>query len=214
MMKTKNYFLRLLSFFCLGAFFNACSPEYGAHFQASNPPNYAHQQESRAPSNALVQQESPLTVLEKEVGLQSGAEDVQSDALPAARALTALSGIKDFPEVEDTKAQQQEVLRQVHERLENMSRKEKKALRREIRQLRLSTDKEYLYDRAEEFGIEQTDIDENMALLIILAILIPPLAVFLHQGEINKKFWISLLLTLLFFLPGAIYSVLVVLGEL
>ena len=53
----------------------------------------------------------------------------------------------------------------------------------------------------------------NTALLVILAILLPPLAVYLHQGEINTKFWISLLLTLLFFLPGIIYALLVVLGE-
>ncbi|RYD70574.1 MAG: YqaE/Pmp3 family membrane protein [Sphingobacteriales bacterium] len=49
--------------------------------------------------------------------------------------------------------------------------------------------------------------------MIILAILLPPLAVYLHQGEINKKFWISLLLTLLFFIPGVIYALLVVTGE-
>ena len=53
----------------------------------------------------------------------------------------------------------------------------------------------------------------NTALLVILAILLPPLAVYLHQGAINNKFWISLLLTLLFFLPGVIYALLVVLGE-
>jgi len=46
--------------------------------------------------------------------------------------------------------------------------------------------------------------------LIILAIFIPPLAVYLHQGEVNSKFWISLVLTLLFWLPGMIYSLLVV----
>lgn len=50
----------------------------------------------------------------------------------------------------------------------------------------------------------------EQAVLIILAILLPPLAVYLHQGEVNGKFWISLLLTLLFFLPGVIYALLVV----
>jgi len=55
---------------------------------------------------------------------------------------------------------------------------------------------------------------DNKILLIILAILLPPLAVYLHQGEINSKFWISLLLTLLFFLPGVIYALLVVTGEI
>ena len=53
---------------------------------------------------------------------------------------------------------------------------------------------------------------DNTILLCILAILLPPLAVYLHQGEINTKFWISLLLTLLFWLPGVIYALIVVLG--
>uniref|UniRef100_UPI0006850D23 YqaE/Pmp3 family membrane protein n=1 Tax=Cesiribacter andamanensis TaxID=649507 RepID=UPI0006850D23 len=47
-------------------------------------------------------------------------------------------------------------------------------------------------------------------LLVIITILLPPLGVFLHQGEINAKFWISLLLTLLFYVPGLIYSLLVI----
>jgi len=50
-------------------------------------------------------------------------------------------------------------------------------------------------------------------LLIVLCILLPPLAVYLHEGEINSKFWISILLTLLFWLPGVIYALIVVLGE-
>ncbi|MEO5942172.1 MAG: YqaE/Pmp3 family membrane protein [Ferruginibacter sp.] len=53
----------------------------------------------------------------------------------------------------------------------------------------------------------------NQVLLVILAILLPPLAVYLHEGEINSKFWIDLLLTLLFFLPGVIYALVVVLGK-
>jgi uncharacterized membrane protein YqaE (UPF0057 family) len=52
----------------------------------------------------------------------------------------------------------------------------------------------------------------DKTLLIILAILLPPLAVYLHEGTINSKFWISLLLTLLFFIPGVIYALVVVLG--
>jgi uncharacterized membrane protein YqaE (UPF0057 family) len=54
---------------------------------------------------------------------------------------------------------------------------------------------------------------DNTVLLVILAILLPPLAVYLHQGEINTKFWISLLLTLLFWLPGVIYALIVILGD-
>lgn len=53
----------------------------------------------------------------------------------------------------------------------------------------------------------------NQLLLVILAILLPPLAVYLHEGEINNKFWLDLVLTLLFFLPGVIYALIVVLKK-
>lgn len=53
----------------------------------------------------------------------------------------------------------------------------------------------------------------DQVVLIILAILLPPLAVYLHQDDFNDKFWISVLLTLLFWIPGVIYALLVVLGE-
>jgi uncharacterized membrane protein YqaE (UPF0057 family) len=59
---------------------------------------------------------------------------------------------------------------------------------------------------------KKKDADEKTILLVILAILLPPLAVYLHQGEINNKFWISLLLTLIFWLPGVIYALFVILG--
>lgn len=52
----------------------------------------------------------------------------------------------------------------------------------------------------------------NTVLLAILAVLLPPLAVYLHEGTINGKFWLSLLLTLLFWIPGVIYALIVVLG--
>lgn len=53
----------------------------------------------------------------------------------------------------------------------------------------------------------------NTLLLVILAILIPPLAVYLHEGEINGKFWLDLILTLLFYVPGLIYALIVVLSK-
>lgn len=53
--------------------------------------------------------------------------------------------------------------------------------------------------------------DVHIVLLVLLAILIPPLAVFLVDG-IGNKFWISLILTLLFWVPGVVYALLVVFG--
>lgn len=56
--------------------------------------------------------------------------------------------------------------------------------------------------------------DVDQIVLIILAIFIPPLAVFLVKG-IGNAFWINLILTLLlFWLPGAIHAILIVLGKI
>jgi uncharacterized membrane protein YqaE (UPF0057 family) len=57
------------------------------------------------------------------------------------------------------------------------------------------------------------DPSTNTLLLVILAILLPPLAVYLHEGEINNRFWISLLLTILFWIPGVIYALIIILGD-
>lgn len=54
--------------------------------------------------------------------------------------------------------------------------------------------------------------DTDTLLLVIIAILLPPLAMAIYDG-ISNRFWISLLLTLLFYLPGLIYTLVVILGE-
>jgi uncharacterized membrane protein YqaE (UPF0057 family) len=56
--------------------------------------------------------------------------------------------------------------------------------------------------------------DDRKVLLAILAVIIPPLAVFIHQNDINTKFWVSVILTLCFWIPGVIYSLLVVLDAI
>ncbi|MEM8528353.1 MAG: YqaE/Pmp3 family membrane protein [Bacteroidota bacterium] len=46
---------------------------------------------------------------------------------------------------------------------------------------------------------------------IIVTVFLPPLGVAMHEG-ITSRFWISLVLTLLFFIPGLIYSLYVILN--
>ena len=70
--------------------------------------------------------------------------------------------------------------------------------------------KKYRADK--KAGVADGNVSTNTLLLVILAILLPPLAVALHEHGINGKFWLCLLLTLLFFLPGVIYALIVVLG--
>ncbi len=86
-----------------------------------------------------------------------------------------------------------------------LSKKEKKSRIHEVKkQLKLFREKQRM---------GKTE-DEQTILLVILAILLPPLAVYLHEDAINTKFWISLVLSLLFWIPGVIYALLVVLGAI
>lgn len=45
---------------------------------------------------------------------------------------------------------------------------------------------------------------------IIVAIFLPPVGVAIHEG-ITTRFWICLVLTLIFFVPGLIYALYVIL---
>ena len=85
-----------------------------------------------------------------------------------------------------------------------LSRAERKARIKEVKK----TIREY--KAAKKANAEPST---NTLLLVILAILLPPLAVYLHEGETNNRFWISLVLTLLFWIPGVIYALIVVLGD-
>jgi len=85
----------------------------------------------------------------------------------------------------------------------NLSKAEKKARFGEVKSLVKN------YRQQQNEG--GSDISTNTLLYAILAILLPPLAVGLHEGGINNRFWISLLLSLLFWLPGIIYALVVVL---
>ncbi len=62
--------------------------------------------------------------------------------------------------------------------------------------------------------LQQEKMDDNTLLYLIVAFFIPFLGVLLFEREITNHFWISLLLTLLFWLPGFIYAALVILGEI
>ena len=55
--------------------------------------------------------------------------------------------------------------------------------------------------------------DTDTLLLILIAIFIAPLAMYLYEGDTTNRFWISLLLWLLFVLPGAIYTIYVIATE-
>ncbi|ARD24275.1 MULTISPECIES: YqaE/Pmp3 family membrane protein [Shewanella] len=55
-------------------------------------------------------------------------------------------------------------------------------------------------------------MDTNKLLLIIIAILLPPVAVFLKKG-VGKDLLINVILCLLFFIPGLLHAIWVVIQE-
>jgi uncharacterized membrane protein YqaE (UPF0057 family) len=56
------------------------------------------------------------------------------------------------------------------------------------------------------FGLKENSMD---LLRILIAILLPPLGVFLQEG-IGKHFWINIVLTLLGYIPGIVHAVWVI----
>lgn len=108
-----------------------------------------------------------------------------------------------------------EVIRKAAEEFRALSKKEKKyKLKQAKKTLRE-------YKKAKKAGAEP---DTNTILLAILALLLPPLAVYLHQGVTNNKFWITTLLFLLgilgaftigwyLILASIVYALIVILGN-
>jgi len=83
---------------------------------------------------------------------------------------------------------------------------EKKNVNREVK---INKATRYLLSRISDQP-NTTELNTDQLILVILAIIIPPLAVFLARG-IGTEFWISLILTILFVLPGMVYGLLIVL---
>jgi uncharacterized membrane protein YqaE (UPF0057 family) len=101
--------------------------------------------------------------------------------------------------------------------VEEFSKLSKKGKKERLKEAR----KELKVFKAKKSAGEETDT--NTILLAILAILLPPLAVYLYEGETDNKFWITLLLFVLglfasflfswfFYLAAIVYALIVILG--
>jgi len=97
----------------------------------------------------------------------------------------------------DDAAKATEVTEATKAHWDNLTAKEKRMKRKELKQA--------LKDAKGDGAVIGT------LLLVIIAILLPPLAMAIYDG-ITARFWISLLLTILGYLPGLIYTLVVILG--
>ncbi|MCB0632519.1 MAG: YqaE/Pmp3 family membrane protein [Saprospiraceae bacterium] len=121
---------------------------------------------------------------------------------PTAQAVVRVSPVKaentDVSSAENREMSRKEI-RETKKETRQTHRQKRKEIKQELRQ----TIREWKKGNAS---------NSDLVLLVILAILLPPLAMALYDG-ITNRFWISLLLTILGWLPGVIYTLIIILGE-
>jgi uncharacterized membrane protein YqaE (UPF0057 family) len=105
---------------------------------------------------------------------------------------------------------------------ESISREEKQALRQSIREhkaMARSISRETRNDSevlgATNFSNSQISeaSEPDKVLLIILAILIPPLALYLYEGEWTNRVLLNLILSILCWIPGLIHALVIIIGD-
>ncbi len=200
-MRIKNL-LHLVVVLALGQFLFSCSSAEYYKFSPDKPEAYNTVKEKPAPAVNEVEEVSPSVAelalaaekeKEADLTLEANAEPTPVVAprktAAVVKAPAATEKVK-LVEREMTVAEA-EALAMAKERLNTMTKAEKKELKKEVKEMMRQSG-------------SRTSVVE-----IILAILLPPLAVFLHDG-IGTSFWINIILTLLFVLPGIIHALLVV----
>ncbi len=180
----------------------ACSSAKYYEFAASKPA-YNHQKAKPAPEAevaptmseiALTAADEKVVAVEAEPVLEaSTAKPVATVAAPKAKTPVAEPVVTATREVKANVVTEAAAMAMAKERIASMTKAEKKEFKKELKEA-----------IKQEGRGGRTNIVE-----IILAIFIPPLAVFLHDG-IGTSFWINIILTLLFFIPGVIHALLVV----
>ena len=92
-----------------------------------------------------------------------------------------------------------ETIKSAVDEFSNLSKSEKKSRLKDVKKALKE------YKKAKREG--KSDDDARLILLVILAILLPPLAVFLKEEELNYKFVLSLLLCLLAIFTFALWII-------
>ena len=151
---------------------------------------------------------------------------VASHAQTPMQTLPVTSEVAKLEASSTEASPQLELVKTVKEKLSehsNLSIKQKKMVDRKFDQLEnklakhAAKEKSIWKDRELSMNIssksEISEADNETILYALLALFIPPLAVALYEDDITSHFWIALLLTLLFFLPGVIYALVIILGD-
>lgn len=192
-----NFYQKFIIMGTISCFLFSCAPNYTAHFQQKD---YKMSRYTIEDSN---EQAEPVALTDAEQ--EAILEDVEIKKV--VFEAEEVQKLVEQPANEVIKPKSKEELIQALKDNPgatvafNLDKKERKALKREV--------KEQLKTHKESASIMQTRGGESKILYYILAIFIPPLAVFLWRG-IGSDFWINLLLTLLFLIPGIVHAIIVI----
>ena len=158
----------------------SCAPRYGAHFQKSSRSEY----DTKVTANHQVQ---PLTTPENEnIDWSNVTASIDDKVLESPIMQVVKKHAEKVKTLENSTAPVKEVKKEMKVSKRDFRKEIKAEFKREIKRAKAAGDGDY-------------------TLMMILGILIAPLGVGLTYG-IGTEFWISLLLFLLFWLPGAIYG--------
>lgn len=208
----KNYFFTWSSLLVMLLFVAGCSPKYGAHFAPAKHDAYAGSDEY--PTAVVTAPEQTPLLAAEPAEVPGAAAKRAEEAGVETVVLEPVAPVPATEAVVSVKKQQKKVLRELRQKLKHMSKAEREVFGEQVlhqlQQQHLSNG--FTASDAAPLAPPPADIDP--VLLTIITIFIPPLGVYLHQGVINEKFWISLVLTILFFIPGLIYSLLVIFDKI
>lgn len=193
-MKMKNL-LQFVFVLLVGQFLFSCNSAKYYEFAASNQTPYKVAKQ-KVTQEATTAETTTVTEIALAAAHENETKKQVAPMLEASNTPAVADPVKTPKAVNEVVAPENTLteaaaIAMAKERVENMTSSEKKAFKKELKEVMRQ-------DRGSANIVE-----------IILAIFIPPLAVFLHDG-LGNTFWISLLLTLLFLLPGIIYALLIV----
>jgi|GEM_PF-3949664 len=85
-------------------------------------------------------------------------------------------------------------------------KRDKKAKLEALKAYKVAQRDQFVLAREKGFDNEEEGATNHLYLLALLALLLPPLIVYLHEGEISNNFYLAVLLTLCFWFPGMIFA--------
>ncbi len=188
--------------------FSSCAQRSGFQASESNYDGYKLEDGNYKKSKVLAVKPSVETIEE----LAQSNENNENETVTASLndnyiPVTHEKELETASLKQNTKAQKTEVKSELKQKV---TREEKKELRKSLKNLRKNPASEEAKTFRDRLKDKLTRGSDEDLLLIILCIILPPLAVYLFEGDITTNFWIDLVLTILGWLPGIVYAFVVI----